>query len=119
MTARYWIILVAIGAAFGVSFAFNEVLLGSYGPLPGDAGVTRFAVLSTKTLRKSRTIALRGSWAYDAISPDGSVLYLIQYTELGRSISYRVRAYDLRHVACWRARSSIRRSARGSCVAGP
>ena len=33
MAARYWIILAAIGAAFGVSFAFNEVLLGSYGPL--------------------------------------------------------------------------------------
>lgn len=33
MATRYWIILVAIGAAFGVSFAINEVLLGSYGPL--------------------------------------------------------------------------------------
>jgi drug/metabolite transporter (DMT)-like permease len=33
MAARYWIILAAIGAAFGASFAFNEVLLGVYGPL--------------------------------------------------------------------------------------
>ena len=33
MAARYWIILAAIGAAFGASFAFNEVLLEVYGPL--------------------------------------------------------------------------------------
>ena len=33
MATRFWLILVAIGAAFGLSFAFNEVLLGHYGPL--------------------------------------------------------------------------------------
>lgn len=36
-----------------------------------------------------------GVWSYDAISPDGRMLYLIQYTETGPSITYRVRAYDL------------------------
>jgi drug/metabolite transporter (DMT)-like permease len=33
MTLRYWLILAAIGAAFGASFAFNEVLLAAFGPL--------------------------------------------------------------------------------------
>lgn len=33
MAVRYWLILVAIGTAFGASFAFNEVLLDHYGPL--------------------------------------------------------------------------------------
>lgn len=37
MSARYWAILVIIGAGFGTSFAFNEVLLGSYGPLTVSA----------------------------------------------------------------------------------
>jgi drug/metabolite transporter (DMT)-like permease len=37
MAARYWIILAAIGAAFGASFAFNEVLLEVYGPLTVSA----------------------------------------------------------------------------------
>jgi drug/metabolite transporter (DMT)-like permease len=37
MATRYWIILAAIGAAFGASFAFNEVLLGPYGPLTVSA----------------------------------------------------------------------------------
>lgn len=33
MTAKYWIFLIALGAAFGASFALNEILLASYGPL--------------------------------------------------------------------------------------
>lgn len=37
MPARYWFILAAIGAAFGASFAFNEILLAVYGPLSVSA----------------------------------------------------------------------------------
>ena len=37
MPARYWAVLVALGAAFGTSFAFNEVLLEVYGPLTVSA----------------------------------------------------------------------------------
>ena len=33
MALRYWSILIAIGAAIGASFAFNEVLLSEFGPL--------------------------------------------------------------------------------------
>lgn len=33
MSLRHWLILTAIGAAFGASFAFNEVLLSTFGPL--------------------------------------------------------------------------------------
>ncbi len=80
----------------GVSADGRTLVLGSYGPLPGDAGVTRFAVLSTKTLRKSRTIALRGSWAYDAISPDGSRMFLVDYLAAGQNPRYRVRSLDVR-----------------------
>ena len=80
----------------GVSADGKTLVLGSYGPLPGDAGVTRFAVLSTKTLRKSRVLALRGSWAFDAISPDGSRVFLIEYLAAGQNPHYRVRSADLR-----------------------
>lgn len=33
MAARHWLILSLIGAVFGASFAFNEMLLDTYGPL--------------------------------------------------------------------------------------
>jgi hypothetical protein len=78
------------GTTDGVSGDGRTLVLAS--PTGGD--ITQFAVIDTKTL-KLRRMTFRGLWSYDAISPDGSVLYLIQYTEIGPSISYRVRAYDL------------------------
>lgn len=33
MAVKYWIVLIALGAAFGFSFALNEILLDTYGPL--------------------------------------------------------------------------------------
>jgi hypothetical protein len=80
----------------GLSADGKTLVLGSYGPFPGDAGVTRFAVLDTNTLRKTRLLALRGSWAYDAISPDGSKVFLIEYLAAGQNPHYRVRSADLR-----------------------
>ena len=52
-------------------------------------------MLSTKTLRPRALLALRGSFSYDAIAPDGSTIYLIQYTSAKYFDRYRVRAYDL------------------------
>ncbi len=37
MTFNHWLILAVLGAAFGASFAFNEVLLVQYGPLTVSA----------------------------------------------------------------------------------
>jgi len=64
--------------------------------LATSAGAARsqFALIDTKTLRLRR-VSLSGAWSYDAISPDGTYLYLIQYTGLGPNLAYRVRAYDL------------------------
>jgi hypothetical protein len=80
------------GSTGGVSGDGSTLVLGSYGPLPGDPGVTRFVVLGTKTLRKARMVALPGSWAFDAISPDASKLYLVEYISAGQSPHYRVRS---------------------------
>jgi hypothetical protein len=79
----------------GVSGDGRTLVLGSYGPPPGSPGVTRFVVLGTQTLRKLRTLALRGSWAYDAISPDGSKMFLIEYLAAGQNSHYRVRSLDV------------------------
>jgi hypothetical protein len=82
------------GSTGGVSGDGRSLVLGSYGPLPGQPGVTRFVVLSTKTLRKARTLVLTGSWAFDAVSPDGSTIYLVEYLSAGQSPHYRVRSLD-------------------------
>jgi hypothetical protein len=38
---------------------------------------------------------LRGSWSFDALSPDGKTLYLIEHVNRRDVSQYRVRAYDL------------------------
>jgi hypothetical protein len=79
------------GTTDGVSADGRTLVLGS---TPGISRSTRFAVLDTKSLRL-RWIKLRGSWSYDAISPDGSTLFLVEYLSTGPTPPYRVRAYDL------------------------
>ena len=82
------------GSTGGVSGDGRTLALASYGPIPGDRGVTRFVLLRTRTLRKIRTVALAGSWAFDAISPDASKLYLVEYLSAGQSPHYRVRSLN-------------------------
>ncbi|HST26049.1 MAG TPA: hypothetical protein VLJ76_08655 [Gaiellaceae bacterium] len=53
---------------------------------------TRFAVLDTTAMKLEQSFRLRGTWSYDALSPDGNTLYLIQVV---RTTHYLVRAYDL------------------------
>jgi hypothetical protein len=54
-----------------------------------------FEVLSATNLRFLGRIDLRGDFAYDALSPDFSKLYLIQHVSQRDLNRYVVRAYDL------------------------
>ena len=90
LRGSYGVPLVGLdGTTDGVSRDGRTLVLASPGPQ-----TTRFAVMDTVSTRV-RDVTLRGAWSYDAISPDGSILYLIQYTGLGASPAYKVRAYDL------------------------
>jgi hypothetical protein len=57
---------------------------------------TTFAVVDTRTLRVRRTIKLRGDFSFDAISPNGRVMYLIEYLNPKNFTEYAVRAYNMR-----------------------
>ncbi|HTO25722.1 MAG TPA: hypothetical protein VMJ49_07450 [Gaiellaceae bacterium] len=61
----------------------------------GLAKTSRFAVVSTAGLTVEKRIALKGTFGYDALSPDGSKLYLIQRMSTDDLQHYVVRAYDL------------------------
>jgi hypothetical protein len=56
---------------------------------------TRFQVLDARSLRVRDTVTLPGTYSFDAISPDGGLLYLIQYTSPTDPSRYLVRAYDV------------------------
>jgi hypothetical protein len=56
---------------------------------------TTFAVVDAQQLTVRRRISLKGDFSFDAISPNGRTMYLVEYNprEFGE---YEVRAYDLR-----------------------
>jgi len=57
---------------------------------------TTFAFLDARGLGLYRTITLRGDFSFDAISPHGRTMYLVNYTRPNDPTRYSVRAYDLR-----------------------
>jgi hypothetical protein len=57
---------------------------------------TRFVVLSTADLHVVRRITLRGAFAFDALSPAGTTMYLTEHRSAVNITRYTVRAYDLR-----------------------
>jgi hypothetical protein len=61
----------------------------------GLARVSRFDVLDARSLRTLRRIVLAGDFAYDALSPDGRTLYLVEHVSALDVTRYRVRAYDV------------------------
>lgn len=89
----YGIPLVAFdGTAEGISTDGKTLVLADLGV---DQRQTRFAVLSTATLRLKKAITLPGLWAYDALSPSGRTLYATQYVGTEANARYNVRSVSL------------------------
>lgn len=62
----------------------------------GDlAKKSAFAVLGTKPLHVRTVFTVKGDFGFDALSPHGSTLYLIEHVPGKNLFRYRVRAYDL------------------------
>lgn len=55
---------------------------------------TKLAVFDTNRLRRPELLTLKGDFSFDAISPDGSTLYFIEYLSRDPT-DYAVRSYDL------------------------
>jgi hypothetical protein len=82
------------GATGGLSHDGRTLVLvpQSHGQL---ATPSRFALLDPQTLESRRTLSVPGRFAFDALSPDASRLYLIQYVSVVGQLRYRVRSYDV------------------------
>ena len=57
---------------------------------------SKFAIVGTSDLALRDTITLNGYYGFDALSPDGSMLYLIKHVSTQDFQHYIVRAFDLR-----------------------
>jgi hypothetical protein len=57
--------------------------------------VTTFAVLGTERLRVREELTFRRDFSFDALSPDGRWLYLVEYLSRRDPTRYLVRLYDI------------------------
>lgn len=91
---RYTIPAVAYdGSAAGLSA--NGRSLALIVPRPGfPRARTTFTLLDAGTLKRRTTLSLEGDFSFDAMSPNGRWLYLIQYTSRDDPLQYQVRALD-------------------------
>jgi hypothetical protein len=61
----------------------------------GVSSTTNVQIVGTRNLAVRDSFTLKGAFAYDALSPDGTRLYLIQHSSADDLQHYVVRAYDL------------------------
>jgi hypothetical protein len=80
------------GDAAGLSPDGRTLVLAS----ESAASPSRFLIMGTRTLAVTKRVVLKGSFAFDALSPDGSLLYLVQHMSVNDLSHYVVRSYDLR-----------------------
>jgi hypothetical protein len=90
--------LIGTGATNGQGLSRDGrtlVLAGTSGPYSSPS---RFLVVDPRDMKGLRTITLPGSFTFDALSPDASRMYLIQYVHAASNdlTHYVVRGYDLR-----------------------
>ncbi|HKD95109.1 MAG TPA: hypothetical protein VKB43_10430 [Gaiellaceae bacterium] len=82
-------------AGQGISHDGRTLVLEST-PGPPYAAPSKFLVVNLRRMRAVRTIVLHGYFSFDALSPDASRMYVIEYTHSGDVSHYIVRAFDLR-----------------------
>jgi hypothetical protein len=94
LPGNYGVPLVAYdGTTDGLSRDGRTLILGDISGGPTLRKNSSFAVVDVRRFRLRHTIQLRGDFAFDAMSPDGRMLYLIQHVSIPYS-RYRVRVYD-------------------------
>jgi hypothetical protein len=82
--------LIPSGTGLGMFRDGSSFVLQSF----ANEKSTSFALINTRDLSVRQSVSLPGSFAFDAVSPDGTRLYLIQHTSADFQ-HYVVRAYDL------------------------
>lgn len=100
LDGRFALPVVVDGGTEGLSHDGSTLVLQG----PRSEANTRFAVLDGRLAAPARFVDLKGDFSYDAISPDGSVLYLIEHLPPEGSDHYAVRALD---VAAGRLRDGV------------
>jgi hypothetical protein len=76
----------------GSTLVLEEAVAGA---APSATGQTRFALVDPTGSRAARIVTLKGSFAFDVLSPDGRWLYLLEYLGAADPTHYQVRRFDV------------------------
>lgn len=95
LAGAYAVPLVAFDLSAGGLSADGRTLVLIRPRLRFPRKQTGLAVLDARRLRLREELILRGDFSFDAVSPDGRLLYLIQYLSPTDPNRYAVRLYDL------------------------
>jgi hypothetical protein len=87
--------ITSTGVAGGLSPDGRTLVLSEPSNYNGLRSQSRFLLLSTDPLAVVDTVVLNGEFGFDALSPDGRTLYVIQHRSRADLVSYVVRGYDL------------------------
>ena len=105
------------GTTSGLSADGKSLVLADPYVVPGQAA-TRMVLVDTDRMRIAKQIRLNGAFAFDAISPDGSRIYLIRYPSPRDPLDYEDAEPGTSTAStCWRNRSSIHASRMSRCAA--
>src|SRR5262245_4638530 len=88
--------MIGNGYSAGQGLSRDDRTLVLASPDGPYASPSKFLVGDPSRMRAARTIVLDGSFSFDALSPDASKMYLIQYASRRNLSHYIVRVYDLR-----------------------
>jgi hypothetical protein len=87
-------------ARVGLSADGHTLVLVPVGSAEPDRATSRFAIVPFPPIRggpafEPKILELAGVYDYDAISPDGKVLYVVEHLDAAGDGAYQVRAVDL------------------------
>jgi hypothetical protein len=99
------------GEKGGLSHDGGTLVLGGH-----VAHYTQFALLDTRTLRPRRILTLRGTYSFDALSPDASKLYVIRFFSTDGS-RYAVQVLNLNRASA-APRTVVEKGEPGEAMAG-
>lgn len=83
------------GTMDGLSRDGRTLVLGDVGTSAQLRPNSSFAVVDVRRFRLRSAIRLRGDFSFDALSPNGRMLYLVEHVSAQDTSRYRVRAYDV------------------------
>jgi hypothetical protein len=89
--------VTSTGIAGGLSPDGRTLVMSQPPTYSGLRPESKFLLVSTRGLVLEKTLTLPGEFGFDALSPDGRTMFVIQHASTRDLISYRVRAYDLAH----------------------